>query len=557
MRIDSRFPALVVSIFLSMSAGASAQAFPPSDWNFFKVGEILEPGSLPASDVAVADGKAYVFGGSDDNVWETSIRIFDVATETWEMSATTLPYPYVQNQRIGAAKASNGSFYMSPGNGPGGWGQHGRIIEVDFAAGISRERAHIAGGSNIWGIALAPAPAALGGVYLFGGWNGGGVSAVRHYDPVTDQVRVVTHLAPGRTVGERIVHPNGLIYLFGGNTSSPTTFRAVEVFDPVTETLRAVPNPAGFGFNTGTEGWVGSDGAIYLWNPIAPYLGLGSDTVVRFDPVTETFSDLGATPIPTGAPGAAFEDPSTADGVYFLGRVEAGAIWGVFGILTREVWKLEPTSICVDDDDDGFGDPGDASCPGGPAADCDDSTDQIFPGATEDCNGIDDNCDGLIDEGFDQDGDGLAYCFDNCPQDPNPGQEDFDLDGWGDVCDDDDDDDQVLDEDDNCPVRANTDQADLDRDGLGDNCDDDIDGDGLSNQEEADIGSDPRNPDTDGGGVPDGQDANPLDISDDLSLRGGQIFGCAAAGGRGYPWQPLLLLVLLGRWRPGRVRPSS
>jgi hypothetical protein len=55
----------------------------------------------------------------------------------------------------------------------------------------------------------------------------------------------------------------------------------------------------------------------------------------------------------------------------------------------------------------------------------------------------------------------------------NPGQEDNDLDGEGDLCDFDDDGDGRLDEEDNCPFAANADQADHDRDGLGNACDPD------------------------------------------------------------------------------------
>ncbi len=42
--------------------------------------------------------------------------------------------------------------------------------------------------------------------------------------------------------------------------------------------------------------------------------------------------------------------------------------------------------------------------------DCDDTNGSIRPGATERCNGLDDDCDGLRDETFDADGDGYSVC---------------------------------------------------------------------------------------------------------------------------------------------------
>ncbi|NUN14495.1 MAG: lamin tail domain-containing protein [Myxococcales bacterium] len=53
-----------------------------------------------------------------------------------------------------------------------------------------------------------------------------------------------------------------------------------------------------------------------------------------------------------------------------------------------------------DNDADGF-----AACD-----DCDDTNGGVFPGVAEKCNGIDDDCDGLVDEGFDKDNDGYTPC---------------------------------------------------------------------------------------------------------------------------------------------------
>ncbi len=214
---------------------------------------------------------------------------------------------------------------------------------------------------------------------------------------------------------------------------------------------------------------------------------------------------------------------------------------------------VTPDPAQTDTDTDGLGDACDPNDDGDlwpDGSDCAPLDATIQPGAKEVCDGIDQSCDKLVDEGFpdldadgaadcvdvDDDGDGVADQDDLCPVTPDPGQTDSDGDGIGDACesdldgdldpdltdcqklnplvhhgateacnaiddncngiadegfpdndadgvanclDDDDDGDGVLDPDDNCPVLSNGGQANKDGDGKGDVCDDDDDGDGA------------------------------------------------------------------------------
>ncbi|RJO59862.1 hypothetical protein C4544_07545, partial [candidate division WS5 bacterium] len=135
---------------------------------------------------------------------------------------------------------------------------------------------------------------------------------------------------------------------------------------------------------------------------------------------------------------------------------------------------------CTDKDKDGY------AIEGGACGDidCADDNNDIFVGAAETCDGIDNNCNGNIDENLpgctyscvpgsenDVDGDGICGIYDNCPTIYNNDQADLDEDGSGDPCDPDIDGDGYNNDIDVCPTLFyDLEQADTDHDGLGDIC---------------------------------------------------------------------------------------
>ncbi|HOH76860.1 MAG TPA: MopE-related protein [Myxococcota bacterium] len=161
-----------------------------------------------------------------------------------------------------------------------------------------------------------------------------------------------------------------------------------------------------------------------------------------------------------------------------------------------------------DDDCDGITDDGFGQLTCGVGA-CAHSIDRCQNGQFVDCNpmdgsmpevcdGIDNDCDGITDNGFmdtdqdlmadciddDDDDDGIPDDVDNCPTEDNFDQANIDNDDMGDLCDPDKDGDTIDNEVDNCPGLYNPEQTDRNENGIGDECESDLDTDGIMNIED-------------------------------------------------------------------------
>jgi len=159
----------------------------------------------------------------------------------------------------------------------------------------------------------------------------------------------------------------------------------------------------------------------------------------RFNPATDSW-----TATSTGADVPVWREYHTAVwtgtemivwGGYLEGQLSSGGLYCACPIVYRDA------------DGDGYGDaavsiPGcDGSAPAGYVAehtDCDDAAASVHPGAVEICDGIDNDCNGRVDESAseeDGDGDAVHDLCDNCPLTSNRTQSDLDHDGEGDACD--------------------------------------------------------------------------------------------------------------------------
>lgn len=277
------------------------------------------------------DGKLYVVAGKTSAGPQSTMYIYDPATDSWT-SGPNLPgeYPAVENP---AVTAYNGKLYVFGGSTAAFSGAVANAAVFDPA-------------TSSWTM-LAPMQTARGGataqvindaIYVAGGMDGNGASlaSVEVYHPASNTWSTAAAMStPRDNPGSAVL--DGKLYIFGGRTRNADgsevdgTLDSVEMYDPATNAWTArAPMPTGR--RTMVVGTL--NGRAQVMGGERTSSGGTFEQNEEYDPATDTWRTLA--PMPTPRHGAA---AGTINGVVYV--VAGGPTGGSSFSNVNEAFTLD------------------------------------------------------------------------------------------------------------------------------------------------------------------------------------------------------------------------
>lgn len=391
------------------------------DWFGFAVaidGDTVVVGARDAGGVVAQSGAAYVFERQAGGAWIQSAKLFaadGIALERFGEEVAISGDTIAIGAEAGTTTVPHSGevfLYERNAGGPGAWGQVAHVVAFDPRGG------DIYGNSiDLDGDLMAVGASgdddfgeSSGSVYLYGR-NAGGPGAWGLLAKLT---------ADDEVAGDQFGHDvavSGTTLLASAyfHAGADTRSGAAYVFE------RDLGGPDAWGQVTEI---VASDGAFEDW--FGRQVALDGDTAIVGAPLNDDGgSSSGSAYVFERHVGGSEHWGESAK--LTAGDAQAGDEFGrsagisgsilLFGAPSDDddgptagsayLFECVPGGG-VDSDGDGFDD----------TIDCDDDDATIHPGAPEACDGIDNNCNGAVDEGLDADGDGLPDCLDQCALDP-------------------------------------------------------------------------------------------------------------------------------------------
>ncbi|HEU5179852.1 MAG TPA: MopE-related protein, partial [Candidatus Polarisedimenticolia bacterium] len=233
---------------------------------------------------------------------------------------------------------------------------------------------------------------------------GGGSDTGAQYNPATNSwTPTSTVNAPSaRTLQSGVWTGDRMIIWGGYSVPDGADVSTGSKYDPATDSwtpISAVNAPAPRELNSAV--WDGS--RMVIWGGLAPPDSHPISTGGSYNPVTNSWSPTSL----LDAPSPRARHTAISAGPFMI-------VWGghpqhstPYNMLSSG-GRYSPTGF--DQDEDGF-----TTC----AGDCNDTNPAVHPGAPEICDGLDNNCNGTVDEIVDADTDGFTNCGGDC-NDSNP-----------------------------------------------------------------------------------------------------------------------------------------